>query len=162
VSLHLRIALLLLIAPFHAAAGSDVLSPHGYGRVHFGMTVKEAEAATNQRTSNRYANTGCDYVTFKRYPGLRFMVEDGVLTRADARKGVRNSANVQIGMTLAKVKAMHPAVVIEQHKYDDEGHYLILNTENGRAAIVLEESGGRITDIRAGVKPAVEYVEGCL
>ena len=65
-------------------------------------------------------------------------------------------------MTLDKVRAMHPSVKIEPHKYDENGHYLILEANDGRAAIVLEEGGGKVTDIRAGLKPSVEYVERCL
>jgi hypothetical protein len=61
-----------------------------------------------------------------------------------------------------KVKTMHPNVAIAPHKYDDEGHYLNLSTDDNRAAIVLEESKGKVTDVRAGVKPSAEYVEGCL
>jgi hypothetical protein len=126
------------------------------------MKVETAEAALKQRTTQSYSKTGCDYVEFKRYPGLRFMIEDGILTRADARKNIKNSANVGIGMSLTKVKGLHPSIKIEPHKYDDEGHYLILKTDDGRAAIVSEESNGKVTDIRAGMEPAVEYVEGCL
>ena len=156
-----RALIALLVSPVLAVA-ADVLSPQGYGAIRFGMNVKEAESALKQTTTEPYTNEGCDYVEFKKYPGLRFMAEDGILTRADTRRNIRNSAKVRVGMTMARVKALHPSVRIEPHKYDDEGHYLILDTHNGSAAIVLEEGKGRVTDIRAGLKPAVEYVEGCL
>jgi hypothetical protein len=64
--------------------------------------------------------------------------------------GVRNSARVSIGMSLARVKALHPRMRIEPHKYDDEGHYLILDSSDGSSAILFEEGGGKVTDIRAG------------
>ena len=159
----LRLALLtLVLSPPCAIAGTDVLSPEGYGPVRFGMKVEEVELALKQRTTEPYIAAGCDYVEFKKYPGLRFMVEDGVVTRADARGNIRNSAKVLVGMNLAKVRAMPPSVKVEPHKYDDEGHYLILDTNDGRAAIVLEESKGKVIAVRAGMKPAVKYVEGCL
>jgi hypothetical protein len=106
--------------------------------------------------------SGCDFVKFKKYPQIRFMVEDGVVTRGDAKAGVRNSARVSVGMSLARVKALHLRIRIEPHKYDDEGHYLILDTSDGNSAILFEEGSGKVTDIRAGKKPSVEYVEGCL
>ena len=56
---------------------------------------------------------------------------------------------------------MHPKVEVRPHKYDDSGHYLILDATGGREALVFEESDGKVTAIRAGLKPAVEYVEGC-
>jgi hypothetical protein len=145
-----------------AVAGTGVLSPQGYGLVRFGMKVEETERALKQRTTAPYSTAGCDYVEFKKYPGLQFMVEDGIVTRADARRNIHNSAKVRVGMTLATVKTMHPSVKVEPHHYDDQGHYLILSTNDGGAAILFEESKGEVTDIRAGLKPAVEYVEGCL
>jgi hypothetical protein len=90
------------------------------------------------------------------------MVENGVVTRGDAKAAVRNSARVSVGMSLARVKALHPKIRIEPHKYDDEGHYLILDSSDGSSAILFEEGGGKVTDIRAGKKPSVKYVEGCL
>jgi hypothetical protein len=60
------------------------------------------------------------------------------------------------------VKALHPKIRIEPHKYEDEGHYLILDSSDGNSAILFEEVDDRVTDIRAGKKPSVEYVEGCL
>ena len=90
------------------------------------------------------------------------MVEDGVVTRADAEIGIKNSAGVEIGMTISQVKSLHPNIRIKQHKYDEKGHYLVLPTEDNRAAILFEEGHGKITNFRAGLQPSVEYVEGCL
>ncbi|MBI2726646.1 MAG: hypothetical protein HYX42_10395 [Polaromonas sp.] len=142
-------------------AHADVLSPKGYGPIHFGMRVEAAESTLKQRTKQRHTGEGCEYVEFRKYPNLRFMAEEGILTRADAGRGIRNSARVSVGASLAKVKAMHPKVEVRPHKYDDDGHYLILDAAGARAALVFEESGGKVTAIRAGLKPAVEYVEGC-
>jgi hypothetical protein len=33
---------------------------------------------------------------------------------------------------------------------------------DGKRAILFEESDGKVTDVRAGVEPSVEYVEGYL
>ena len=147
--------------PCMAAATPDVLSPLGYGQIHFGMKLRAAELALKQGATPKYDGSGCDYVQFKKYPRLRFMVEDGILTRADAKKRTKNSANVLVGMSLDHVKSMHPEVKIQPHKCDDEGHYAILSTADNRAAIVLEASKGKVTAIRAGLEPSVEYVEGC-
>ena len=156
------IASLLCLANAPSFAAGGVLSPEGYGSVRFGMKIEDVEAALKQRATESYTKTGCDYAEFKKYPGLRFMIEDGVVTRADARKGVKNSAAVSEGMSLEAVRARFRTASIQPHKYDDDGHYVILSTEDGRSAIVLEESKGRVTAVRAGRKPSVEYVEGCL
>ena len=142
-------------------ARANVLSPQGYGAIHFGMRIEAAESNLKQLTKKRYVGEGCEYVEFRQYPNLRFMVEEGIVTRADSGRGIRNSAGVSVGASFAKVKAMYPKVVVRPHKYDDDGHYLILDAAGGHAALVLEESDGKVTAIRAGLKPAVEYVEGC-
>ncbi len=144
-----------------AIAETPVLSPFGYGLITFGQPLKVVEANLNEKALPRKRQAGCDFVKFKRYPQIRFMVEDGVITRGDARDAVRNSARVSVGTSLAKVKALHPGVRVEPHKYDDDGHYLILDSADARSAILFEVGDGKVTDIRAGRKPSVEYVEGC-
>lgn len=150
------------VAPVLVLAKTPELSASGYGLIQFGQALKVAEVNLNGTAMPKDRESGCDFVTFKKYAKIRFMVEDGIVTRGDAKAGVRNSARVSIGMSLARVKALHPKIRIEPHKYEDEGHYLILESSDGSSAILFEEVGGKVTDIRAGKKPSVEYVEGCL
>ena len=163
----MKLAQLLVVSVFSVApvlvmAETTVLSPSGYGLIQFGQPLKVTEVNLNETALPKNREPGCDFVKFKKYPQIHFMVEDGVVTRGDAKAGVRNSAMVSVGMSLARVKTLHPRIRIEPHKYDDEGHYLILDSSDGSSAILFEESGGKVTDIRAGKKPSVEYVEGCL
>jgi len=91
------------------------------------------------------------------------MVEDGIISRADATSPqIHNELQIRIGTSLEEVKRRYPAVEVMPHKYDDTGHYLIFKSKDGKRAILFEEGSGKITDIRAGVEPSVEYVEGCL
>jgi hypothetical protein len=164
---HMLLARLFVLAAISTTsvlvkAETIVLSPSGYGFIQFGQSLKVAEANLNETALPNKRELGCDFVMFKKYPQIRFMVEDGILTRGDAKASVRNSAKVNVGMSLARVKALHPRIRIEPHKYDDNGHYLILDSADGSSAILFEEGGGKVTDIRAGKKPSVEYVEGCL
>ena len=78
------ILLTITLAPRLALAGPDVLSPEGYGLVRFGITVERAEIVLKQRTTKPYEAAGCSYVEFKKYPRVQFMIEEGVVTRADA------------------------------------------------------------------------------
>jgi hypothetical protein len=158
---HFIALLLSSLLPGLAAAGPNVLSLGGYGKIRFGTTLAVAEAELMEHATPKTREPGCDFVRFKKYPGIRFMVEDGVVTRADAGKRIANSAGVKEGMPLARVLAMHPRMEIEPHKYDDTGHYLILRSPDKSSAFVFEEGGGKITGIRAGIQPSVEYVEGC-
>jgi hypothetical protein len=158
----LFVVAVLSITPVLVMAETAVLSASGYGAIQFGQSLKVVEANLKETALPKKREPGCDFVKFKKYPQIRFMVEDGIVTRGDAEAGVRNSAQVNVGMSLAKVKALHPRIRIEPHKYDDNGHYLILHSTDGSAAILFEEGSGKVTDIRAGKKPSVEYVEGCL
>jgi len=104
---------------------------------------------------------GCSYVEFKRYPDVAFMVENDIITRADLSKTQPNSLGASFGMTSAEILKRHPNAVVTKHKYDEAGHYLTLSAPDRRSAFVLEESKGRITEIRSGLLPSVKYVEGC-
>ena len=73
----------------------------------------------------------------------------------------RNSARISVGASFAMVKALRPKVEVRPHKCDEDGHCLILDAVGGRAALVLEERKGTVTTVRAGLRPAVEFVEGC-
>lgn len=154
---------LMAIAMFAVdTARAQMLSPQGYGPVKFGASLKNVEAAVGQSATPKDRELGCAFVTLRKFPSLKFMVEDGVITRADALRTVKNTAGIRLGMSLAEVKRRHPNVRVEPHHYTDDGHYLILSTSDEHAAIVLEEAAGRVTDLRAGLQPSVGYVEGCL
>ncbi len=90
------------------------------------------------------------------------MVENGVVTRADADAGTPNELGVAVGDTLAQATKKHAAIEVGPHKYLPSGHYLVARSDNAKAAIVMEEDGKQITRIRAGLEPAVSYVEVCL
>lgn len=91
------------------------------------------------------------------------MVENGILTRADLTdSSIRNAPGIKMGTTLDEVKRRYLKVIVEPHKYDPTGHYVIFKSKDGKRAIVFEEGDGRITDVRGGLEPAVESVEGCL
>jgi len=140
-----------------------VLTDQSYGIVRFGSKLVEVEKKLGERAKGQTGDQGCDFVTFKRYPGIKFMVEKGILTRADVTdSSIPNSLGIKIGTTLDEVKRRYPKVIVEPHQYDPTGHYVIFKSKDRKRAIVFEEGDGRITDVRAGLEPSAEYVEGCL
>lgn len=152
----------MFTVPALSMAQVEILSPFGYGQIQFGQPIKLVEARLHQTALPVTREFSCDFVRFKKYPNIRWMVEDGIITRADVMGNIKNSASVSLGMPVSKVKALHPHVRIEAHQYDGQGHNLFLDSPDGGSAILLEESNGKVTNIRAGKKPSVEYVEGCL
>ena len=140
-----------------------VLTDQSYGIVGFGSKLAEIEKKLGEKAEAQTGDKDCDFVTFKRYPGVKFMVEKGIVTRTDVTDpSTPNALGIKIGTTLAEVKRRYARAIIEPHKYDPTGHYLIFKSKDGKRAIVFEEGNGKITAVRAGVEPSVEYVEGCL
>jgi hypothetical protein len=158
----LTILIALTISINFANASEPILGLESYGTVKFGSPILDVEKTLGEKGTRESGEVGCDYIRFKRYPKVSFMVEDGIVTRADVEKGVPNTLKIPVGTSLADVKKKYPKVIVEQHKYDEEGHYLIFKNAKGTKAIVMEEGNGKVTDIRGGLEPSVEYVEGCL
>lgn len=151
-------------APAEAPSGaaSNALNAEGIGSIRFGMTLEQAQqAAGGKATLPEPFDPACSMVRFPSLPKLRFMVENDVVTRADAEPGVENAVGVAFGATLADIRASHPEAQITPHKYDENGHYVTFPSADGRSAIILEETGGKVTKMRAGLQPAVAYVETC-
>jgi len=163
------VPLMLLAAcsksPETAAAPSAApqLSFEGYGPVHFGAQLADVERQLNTKSQPLGANDpACSMVRFADIPGVRFMVEQGKITRADADAGIGNTLGIATGDTLEAAKKKAPTLQVGAHKYLPEGHYLSASSADGKAAIIMEEDGKSITKIRAGLQPAVAYVETCL
>lgn len=144
-----------------AATAPGMLRADGIGALRFGMTLAQAEEALGGKADLPAPfDPACSMVRFPALPKLRFMVENGVVTRADAEAGIASAVGA-IGEPLAQVRAAHPEAEISPHKYDTQGHYLSFPSADGRSAIILEASGGKVTRMRAGLQPAVGYVETC-
>jgi hypothetical protein len=145
-----------------AADFRPVLSFQGYGSVKFGAKLSDITQQLGAGSEpSAPAAPACSSVRFSALPGVRLMVENGIVTRADADAGTANSLGLKVGDTLAQAKAKYPQLEVGPHKYVPAGHYLTVKSPDGRAAIVMEEDGKAITRIRAGLQPAVAYVEGC-
>lgn len=153
----------LLSSAASLAADSLILSEKSYGPVTFGSSLKKIEKRVGEKAKGETGDKGCDFVTFKKFPGIKFMVEDGIVTRADAvSPDIKNKLQIQNGTSLDEVKRRYPTVEVTPHKYDPTGHYLIFKSKDGKRAMLFEEGDGKVTDSRAGIEPSVEYVEGCL
>lgn len=155
--------LLLFASMGCVRADEPVLSDRAYGALRFGSTLSQAErvVGTPATALSPHADPACRYVRFAAYPNIRFMVENDRITRGEAGAGVPNVLGISIGAGVDDLRARFPGMVMQPHKYDPNGSTLLFRNANGKTALVIEASNGRVTHIRAGVQPAVEYVEGC-
>ena len=145
------------------------LSEFGYGPIVVGMSYKAAnDSLKGALKAAKDANlTECDYVKWEGGPaGLGIMVIEGSIARVDVRDSsdIPTDAGARVGDTEAHVKSLYGTrLTVSNHKYED-GHYLTVRSANGADTlhlIVFETAQGKITRIRAGAKPGVEYIEGC-
>lgn len=153
---------MMALSSAFAFADEPVLSWDAYGVVQFGKRLSETEKSLGEKATADEGEEGCKYVHFKKFPKASFMVEDGIITRADVDPGVPNSLGVPAGTPMDRVKKKYSKVIVEPHHYDNEGFYLILKNNKGTKAIVMEVGDGIVHTIRGGLEPSVEYVEGCL
>lgn len=161
--------------PGRLSAGSMVTTT-GIGPVKVGMTVSQAERAGGvalARTMDEYYPR-CWYVVPKGWPKVRdldldrdplgFLVADGRIARIDVWAGSTSTrAGIRIGSTAQQVEQAYPGdITVSRNRF---GSRLLTFTSSevsdARHRIVFETGGDRVTGIRAGRLPEVNYDEGC-
>lgn len=153
--------------PTSTPATGWVVTPQGIGNLRAGMTVEEAQGEyPTFKVASSVDGSSCSYATLNGWPaGIGVMVDAGKVVRVEVRRGnFATSTGARIGDTEATIQSLYPGqVTISPHKYTD-GHYLtVAPTAPADSAyrIIFETDGRRVLNYRAGVRPQVEYVEGC-
>ena len=92
------------------------------------------------------------------------MLENNKVTRVSSYdSSLKTQAGVRVGVTETQVKKAYGAhLKVNPHKYDENGHYLVVKSHTGKYAIVFETDGLKVTAIHAGLEASAQYVEGCL
>jgi hypothetical protein len=78
--------------------------------------------------------------------------------------GIRTVEGAGVGDLEADVVKLYGAgIEVSPHKYTGpEGHYLTVTPPGDTLhQIIFETDGQKVVHMRAGSRPAVEYVEGC-
>lgn len=161
--LNVRLALLIALVGVSTgcATRTAVLRSTGAGAVAFGGSLAEAQLMVGEKASGQVPDAGCGYVEFRSLPGLRFTVENGVVTRADAGPGVRNALGVQLGDSADAVRHLYPEVALSKKPGTLTGMDLVFADPDGSHAIVMQAVGDKIIAIRAGLTSAVGSSAGC-
>lgn len=99
----------LCVLPSTALSGDAlVLSNSSYGAIRFGQKLSDASRQLGEKVRLQNGDESCDHVEFKRYPGVRFMVENGVITRASSDQPIPTSVGITIGTPLTEIRKRHP------------------------------------------------------
>jgi hypothetical protein len=147
-----------------AAAWS--VTPEAAGPVQFGMTATEASNAVGAAPGNTApADSACSYWLPKGAPaGLRLMMENGIVVRADVDSaGVTTVGGLRVGSPVESVVVvLGPSLQVSPHKYQWEvGWRYLTFSDDSTHRLVFEVDSHVVRSLRAGLLPAVEYVEGC-
>jgi hypothetical protein len=160
---------LILFGSFSCFAQTSdgwVIRDDGMGPVKLGMTLAQLKATFHQnlREDNDAASENCFYVHAKGHEHIRFMIEDGKLTRIDVdARGISTNSGLQVGDAEARVHQFYGTKVkVTPHKYVDTGRYLTVHFQDPRYGIRFETDKGKITEYYVGTYEAIQYVEGCL
>jgi hypothetical protein len=130
------------------------------------MTAREASAAPGVAAGDTApAGPACSYWVPTGAPaGLRLMLQDGMVVRADADSaGIITVEGLAVGSPVESVvAALGPSLRVTPHKYQWElgWRYLTFGGDSTHR-IVFEVDSHVVRSFRAGLLPAVEYVEGC-
>lgn len=141
------------------------LSLMGLGPVRIGMseaTVRNVVRGELRERPNG-SDGSCVQSLVSRDPGIVFMFEKGTLARIDIADAHHTTLRgLRIGDSEMRARELYSGEYEEgPHKYVDAGHYLTIHSRDKRYALVIETDGRFVISLRAGVIPAVEYVEGC-
>ena len=142
------------------------VTPAGIGPVRVGMSVDDLRRAT-EVTLPAGGLASCTYVRPSGAPpGVSVMLASGQVARIDVdSSGVRTDAGISVGDSAARIgQAYAGRVTTRPHKYVSGGEYLIVKAASpadSTLRIVFESEGGRITRLRSGRAPEVEWVERC-
>lgn len=150
-----------------AAAGQLTVSPEGVGPVRIGSTLAELNATLGEQLRPAYdVNPECDYVDPATLPaGVALMVVQDTVVRVDVdTTGIPTAEGAMVGDTEARIQALYRGrVEVQPHKYTGPvGHYLVVRASaDTMRLLIFETDGMRVVNYRAGIRPAVEYIEGC-
>jgi len=156
---------------------SEPLRLRGIGPVDFGMTVAEAEVALGAALvpDSALVSDACSLATVEGDVGGPLLMviwngdfAAGRIMRADLSDQGTTLSGVTVGDTKDDVLAVYgDRIEVTPHKYEfaEGGEYLTfvpVDAADASYRVVMETFDGRVTKIRAGLLPEVEFVETCL
>lgn len=151
--------------------GQSKVAIDGIGPVRVGMTLQQAvDSANTPFTLKPGAGVGsnCGFAHPAAGPkGLEFMVTNGKIARVDVLTNptITTISGAKIGDSEARIKSLYPhRLSVKPHPYVRQGHYLIFVPQDAadqKYRVIFETDGQKVTRFRAGLRPEVEYIEGC-
>jgi hypothetical protein len=110
----------------------------------------------------------CGYLATTKTPQqIGLMFQNGRLVRADIwEPGIQTASGAQVGDSEPRIVGLYGSRIdVRQHHYRPAGaHYLVYSPADAldrEYQLLFETDGAKVTQFRAGLRTAVEQVEGC-
>jgi hypothetical protein len=136
----------------------------GLGPVHVGMTHQQIQAAGYRVPLGRGQDANaCVQARVAGDRHIRLMFEAGRVTRVEVLGGPTPTwSGIRVGATEEEVRKTYGArLTVRPHKYDPQGHTMIVFSRDKQQALVLDTDGKVVKEFRAGLAASAQYVEGC-
>lgn len=138
---------------------SGALTPAGLGDVRIGAALREVEDALGATRTGTLGR--CGYVP-SADARVSVMVNEGTAARIDVTgPGYATEKGVQVGDPIETVRAAYGDRVRERPApyQPDEPELYVDEPDGGRTVFGTDD--GRVSGVRAGREPEVDYIEGC-
>lgn len=143
-----------------AAPSPETLTLEGYGGLIIGKPVP---ARSPWAARGAQIPGGCTTLSAPDWPGAYAIVEEGVVRRitvSDESKA-KLIEGIGPGSTEAQVRKAFPSLEATSHKYvDAPAKYLTQPGDDPRLRFEIDAEG-KVSLVHIGVRPTLEYVEGC-
>lgn len=148
------------VSPTPVQASTKTLTLEGYGGLMISNPVPTGSpwAARGAQISD-----ACTTISAPGWPGAYAIVEEGVVRRitVSSTSEAKLLEGIGPGSTEAQVRAAFPSFVAEPHQYvDAPAKYLTQPGNDPRLRFEIDAEG-KVSLVHVGMKPTLEYVEGC-
>ena len=141
----------------------------GVGPIQIGMSTAEANAAVggNLVALGTPPMGGCSYMLIRHMKeGVAVMINNGRVARIDVTSPAYPTVSgARVGMAQDQVMQLYGGrLQVAPHTYVQSGKYLTFvprDAVDQSYRMIIDTDGAKVTGIRAGQLPEVEWIEGC-
>jgi hypothetical protein len=118
------------------------LSMDSFGPIHVGMTLERTRDITGPAATEQLLQNDCGFLMLHR-DGVQFMIRNGKVSRIDVIDAQHPTlSGLRVGDSEGRAHHVYERrLEVKRHAYDDNGHHLVLRSEDKKRAVLLETDG---------------------